>query len=84
MEKVVLNISKKAKISSLLEILRSLDYVDSIVMNNKKRTLKKRKRVVTKANEIKFFKMAGLWKNREIDLIKLREKAWGTLKSDSM
>jgi len=84
MEKLILNISKKGKISSLLEILKSLDYIDSVVMNNKKKSLKKRKRNITKANETNFFKLAGIWKNRNIDLKKIREKAWRTLKSDTL
>ena len=69
MEKIVLTIKDKGKLSFLMELLKQLDFVEVQQPAVKSRT--------TAAKEdYNFFASAGLWENKEIDAKELREKAW--------
>lgn len=63
----MLDIKNESKIDSFLNFIKTLDYVD---IKLDKKEFKK----IDKNNTIKDF--SGLWKDRDIDIDTLREKAW--------
>ncbi|MDA3915342.1 MAG: hypothetical protein PF690_00010 [Deltaproteobacteria bacterium] len=74
MEQIVIQVSDKEKADMLLKLLNSLDFVDFVsprVEENIKRTT-----TASGKNRLDFFSLAGLWKNRKIDLELIRKKAW--------
>lgn len=70
MEQITIHIKDRKKAKKLLDFLKSLDFVESVV----------EKEVATEspaeAGEGEFFAMAGLWSGRDISLKTLREQAW--------
>jgi hypothetical protein len=65
---VTLNIKNESKKESFLNFLSTLDYIEiKTPINNEKKQNKKIE---------KFKDFAGLWENKDIDLKKIREKAW--------
>lgn len=69
MEKIVLTIKDKGKLSFLMELLKQFDFVEVQQTSVKSKP--------TAAEEdYDFFASAGLWKGKEIDAKELREKAW--------
>ncbi len=73
MEQIVIHVQDKEKARLLFEMLSALDFVDFIDTKSEEQT---------EANQhgrqetTDFFKLAGLWENREINLEMIREKAW--------
>jgi hypothetical protein len=69
MEKIVLTVKDKGKLSFLMELLKELDFIE-VQQPSLKSTP-----AATK-EDYDFFASAGLWKNKNIDAKELREKAW--------
>jgi hypothetical protein len=71
MEQITIRIKDKKKARSLVDFLKTLDFVEKVSSSN-----------VTdledtqKAPEEDFFAHAGLWSERDISLQSIREKAW--------
>ena len=67
MEQITIHIKNKEKADLLLRLLRSLDFIDVVEVNNF---------TVTKEAEAEFFAMAGIWQERDITQESLRQQAW--------
>jgi hypothetical protein len=65
MEQLILNIKDSRKLSFLMQLIRQLDFVEVVKVKNSKTSAK---------ND--FFASAGLWKNRKVNVLELRKKAW--------
>ena len=71
MEQITIRIKDRKKAQTLLEFLRSLDFVESV---SRKDLLDDKKSNVNQEKD--FFALAGLWIGRDISLKTIREKAW--------
>ena len=69
MGKIVIDIKDKSKEKTLLEFLRDIPFIE--IENDEPKS-------VRKISEFRF--LYGLWKDRDIDISILREKAWGISK----
>jgi len=71
MEQIIIRIKDRKKAQTLIDFLKSLDFVESI-------TEKELPGVgeTETVDEKEFFAMAGLWQGRDISLKAIREKAW--------
>lgn len=67
MEQITIHINNKEKADLLLQLLRSLDFIDAVEVKNQ---------TMTEGAEADFFAMAGIWQDREITQESLRQKAW--------
>lgn len=70
MEQITIRIKDKKKAQTLLEFLKSLDFVESVTekdLSDEKKS--------TGAREEDFFELAGLWTGRDISLKTIRERA---------
>ena len=65
MEKIVLTIKDSRKKNFLLELLKQFDFIEVQKTSS-----------AQKSSSYNFFDSAGLWKNRDIDVSQLRDKAW--------
>lgn len=68
MEKIVIRIRDKSKAKALTELLRLLDFVDSVDTSEIEET--------QVGEEADFYALAGLWEGRDVTQASLREKAW--------
>ncbi len=67
MEQIVIRVNNKKNTDMLFNLLRSLDFVESVKMDaNGKQPIAKDD----------FFAMAGIWKDRDIDQASIRQAAW--------
>ncbi len=71
MEQITIRIKDKKKARTLVDFLKTLDFVEKVsssdlpsVDDNKK------------TQEDDFFALAGLWAERDVSLKSIREKAW--------
>lgn len=71
MEQITIRIKDRKKAQTLLDFLKSLDFIESITEKNIAADAP-----VSAANEKEFFALAGLWTGRDISLKTLREQAW--------
>ena len=73
MEKIEIQVKDKKKAKILLDLLKSLKFVDSV-----KTGATKDVEVVHPKTKKKFdfFSLAGLWAGRKISLESIRQKAW--------
>jgi hypothetical protein len=69
MEKITIRIKDRKKAQTLLDFLKSLDFIESVVKKNVDAP-------ASAASEQEFFALAGLWNGRDISLKTLREQAW--------
>jgi len=67
MEQITIHITNKEKADLLLRLLRSLDFIDVVEVEDHK---------VTKEAEADFFALAGIWQGRDITQDSLRQTAW--------
>lgn len=67
MEQITIHISNKEKADLLLQLLRSLDFIDVVEVEDHK---------VTEESEADFFALAGIWQGRDITQDSLRQMAW--------
>jgi hypothetical protein len=70
MEQITIRIKDRKKARSLLDFLKSLDFVESVTEKEVSTESP------TKAGDDDFFALAGLWSGRDISLKSLREQAW--------
>lgn len=73
MEEIIIQIKDKEKVSVLTNFLKALDFVSSVRVEHKKNKKPASDSLATQAD---FFALAGLWKDRQINLHELRNKAW--------
>jgi hypothetical protein len=73
MEQITIRIKDRKKAQSLLNFLKSLDFIESIT--EKDLTTNEEESNVNDLDK-DFFSLAGLWEGREISLKTLREQAW--------
>ena len=67
MEQMVIRINNQRNASLLSNLLRSLDFVESIEINSDVKPV---------TSEDDFFALAGIWQDRDINQAMIREKAW--------
>ena len=70
MEQVVVEVSDKAKAKMLVEMLSSMDFVESVSTSHKKDARKRSRK------PIDFFSLAGIWADRDINIESIRHQAW--------
>jgi hypothetical protein len=71
MEQIIIRIKDKNKARTLYELLRLLDFVESVNAGESETSN------MENDSEIgDFFSLAGIWENREISQESLRQKAW--------
>lgn len=73
MEQIIIRIKDKQKARRLIDLLKILDFIDSIeaddmVISMKEANLMK--------EEDDFFALAGLWQGRDISQERIRQQAW--------
>ncbi|GEM_PF-431831 len=71
MEQITIRIKDKRKARTLLDFLKSLDFIESV--SEKDLSAEKS---ANENGEKDFFAMAGLWAGRDITLQSIREQAW--------
>ncbi|MCI0552839.1 MAG: hypothetical protein L0287_17960 [Anaerolineae bacterium] len=71
MEQITIRIKDKKKAQTLLDFLKSLDFIESVSEKDlfSEKTSKS-------GGEGDFFSMAGFWAGRDITLQSIREQAW--------
>jgi hypothetical protein len=67
MEQIIIRVKNKDKARLLFDLLRSLDFVETVETTNE---------FPNKASDEAFFALAGLWKDRDVTQEDLRRKAW--------
>lgn len=67
MEQITIHIRNKEKADLLLQLLRSLDFIDDVKVEGLN---------VTEESETDFFALAGIWQGRNVTQESLRQKAW--------
>ncbi|MFN8446505.1 MAG: hypothetical protein U0175_37285 [Caldilineaceae bacterium] len=73
MEEITILIKDKNKANLLTSFLQALDFVTSVRVTHKKNG----KHIsASQKRDNDFFAVAGLWKDRNIDLQTIRSKAW--------
>lgn len=70
MERVIVEINDKTKAQLLVEMLSSMDFVQSVITVQKKSV---RKQTDTASD---FFALAGIWADRDVNIDSIRSKAW--------
>lgn len=70
MEQITIRIRDRKKAQTLIDFLKSLDFVETI----SEKELPDSSGAVNDEND--FFAMAGLWVGRDISLKTIREQAW--------
>jgi hypothetical protein len=73
MERIIVQVRDKEKAKMLLEFLAALDFVDSMKQSE---TAEAEAGPTAQEVSLDFFSLAGLWKDRDISLDSLRQKAW--------
>ncbi len=71
MEQITIRVKDRKKAQTLVEFLKSLDFVESIT---EKDLLDSDNSNINREEE--FFALAGLWAGRDISLKTIREQAW--------
>ena len=71
MEQITIRVKDKKKAQTLLDFLKSLDFIESV--SEKDLSIEK---TSSTAGENDFFSMAGFWAGRDITLQSIREQAW--------
>jgi len=71
MEQITIQIKDKKKAKTLLDFLKSLDFIESV---SEKELSAEKAPKITGDND--FFSMAGFWAGRDITLQSIREQAW--------
>ncbi len=66
MEQITILVRNEEKASALMELLRTMDFVDAVDMTH----------ICENNEDADFFQLAGLWRARKIDTDNLRRLAW--------
>ena len=72
MEQITIRIKDRKKAQTLVDFLKSLDFIESII----EKDISPSTDDVTADVDKEFFALAGLWEGREISLKTIREQAW--------
>ncbi|HEX9387193.1 MAG TPA: hypothetical protein VF918_12800 [Anaerolineales bacterium] len=72
MEEITIRIKDQKKAQTLIDFLKSLDFVETVI----EKELSGVSDSNTPDEENEFFGMAGLWEGRDISLKTIREQAW--------
>jgi hypothetical protein len=72
MEQIIIRIRDRKKARTLIDFLKSLDFVESVTEKEAPGTSESA--IVNEEKE--FFAMAGVWAGRDISLKTIREQAW--------
>jgi hypothetical protein len=72
MEQITIRIKDRKKAQTLLDFLKSLDFIESVTEND----LSVEEESSLKDTDKEFFELAGLWEGRDISLKTIRERAW--------
>ena len=70
MDKIVINIKDHDKLPLFMEFLRLFQFIE---IQTEEKTISKSK---SKSKEYNLFDSAGIWENRKIDAMQLRNQAW--------
>jgi len=70
MHTIIINIKDQDKYTSFLQFIKQLDFIKFEQPSMK----------IASEKEYDFFASAGIWKNKDIKLKELREKAWDRIK----
>ena len=70
MEQITIRIRDRKKAQTLIDFLKSLDFVETII----EKELPDSSGAIDEEND--FFAMAGMWEGRDISLKTIREQAW--------
>ena len=73
MQQIVIEVDDAAKADMLLELLKALNFVNVVKADQKERP---QANTTPSGETSDFFSLAGLWKNREVSLESVRQKAW--------
>lgn len=71
MEQITIKIKDQKKAKTLLDFLKSLDFIDSITEKEVSTV-----NAPSASGEKEFFALAGLWAGRDISVQSIREQAW--------
>ena len=71
MEEIIIRVKDKDKAKALYELLRALDFVDSIAKDSREESADNQSQ-----EDDAFFSLAGIWSDRDISQESLRQKAW--------
>lgn len=72
MEQITIRVRDRKKAQTLLDFLKSLDFVESVT----EKELSDTDESPVDNGEKEFFALAGLWAGRDISLKTIREQAW--------
>ena len=78
MEQIIIHVKDKKKSKMLVEILRTMNFVD-IVSAEGAETDEETRSEKNAEDEQDFFAAAGLWEGRNLNLETIRKKAWPRL-----
>ncbi|MEZ4593949.1 MAG: hypothetical protein R3D55_22820 [Chloroflexota bacterium] len=71
MEEIIIRVKDKDKAKALYDLLRALDFVDSIATDSRAENADEQSQ-----EDEAFFSVAGIWSDRDISQESLRQKAW--------
>lgn len=71
MEQITIRIKDRQKAQTLVQFLKSLDFVESVTEKDLPDS-----DIPSTDREEEFFALAGLWSGRDISLKTIRERAW--------
>ena len=71
MEEIIIRVKDKDKAKALYDLLRALDFVDSIATDSKSEEMNEQAQ-----EDDAFFSLAGIWSDRDISQESLRQQAW--------
>lgn len=80
MEQITIIVHDERKARSLLDLLRSLDFVS--ILDDDDVAVPVTESDTQSSHEEEFFAAAGIWKDRDISLDSLRTEAWPRQKSN--
>lgn len=73
MENLIVKVKDKNKVELLIQMLLALNFVDSVNVLPSQTT-------TTEDSQEDFFKMAGIWEDRDISIDSIRQQAWREIK----
>ena len=71
MEEIIIRVKDKDKAKALHDLLRALDFVDSIATDSQAENADEQIQ-----EDEAFFSVAGIWSDRDVSQESLRQKAW--------
>ncbi|MCA9917208.1 MAG: hypothetical protein KC445_04615 [Anaerolineales bacterium] len=71
MEEIIIRVKDKEKAKALYDLLRALDFVDSIATDSQTENADEQSQ-----EDEAFFSVAGIWSDRDVSQESLRQKAW--------